>query len=666
MRNSFAAILLLPLLYAGGSSARNICKIASDSLPPVLLNEVVITSSRQPTQQAEKPLSTMDEYLQQMPSVHMIRRGAYAWLPYLDGLPDDRAVITIDGMRIYGACTDKMDPVTSYVEIMNLQKADIHNGQSRYGPVSSGSLNMVLSNPDFGEPQFKGSVFSGYETNNHHRMIGMGATWIDPRSYLNIDMTYRHAGDYHAGGGEIISPSQFTKYNVSASGGYQIDAQRQVRFNWIYDRATDLGYPALPMDVSLARAQIFSVNYRQQHPWPGIYLWTTRIYFNEVKHVMDNAHRSGISMYMDMPGWTQTAGWISGIEKTVAHHHWLLQLNGHWNRSVAEMTMYPANNPQRTMFMLTWPGVHIEEIDGYIQDSLTGHAGWQYVYSAGLTLHNNEVYDQRGISELKMFYPNESLNKLRWLKRSHFGIFRRGNTWTASLQVGYGERPPTVSEAYGLYLYNSMDNYDYIGNPNLKNEQSVNLQVQLHYYREKISVAWQTGVFYMLNYIIGLVDSTLKPMTMGAAGVRVYQQLPEAIEWNSTATLQVQVAEAWLWNAQLGMSVGSGKNLGYLPFQRPLSFSTGISWSQRGYQVHAGLEGANHSWFYNADYGEKPVSGYAIVNISAGKTFQLGKKPLTLKIGMENILDKNYTTYADWNRVPRMGRNAFVNIVYGW
>ena len=33
-----------------------------------------------------------------------------------------RTVVTIDGMRSVGACTDKMDPVTSYVEVSNLSK----------------------------------------------------------------------------------------------------------------------------------------------------------------------------------------------------------------------------------------------------------------------------------------------------------------------------------------------------------------------------------------------------------------------------------------------------------------------------------------------------------------------------------------------------------------
>ena len=44
----------------------------------------------------------------------MVKRGSYAWEPLINGMATERTVITIDGMRIFGACTDKMDPITSY------------------------------------------------------------------------------------------------------------------------------------------------------------------------------------------------------------------------------------------------------------------------------------------------------------------------------------------------------------------------------------------------------------------------------------------------------------------------------------------------------------------------------------------------------------------------
>ena len=59
----------------------------------------------------------------------MIKRGNYAWEPTLNNMVSERLVVTIDGMQIFGACTDKMDPITSYVDVSNLEKVTIGSGQ---------------------------------------------------------------------------------------------------------------------------------------------------------------------------------------------------------------------------------------------------------------------------------------------------------------------------------------------------------------------------------------------------------------------------------------------------------------------------------------------------------------------------------------------------------
>ena len=59
----------------------------------------------------------------------LIKRGAYAWEPVLNDMSSERLSVTIDGMRIFGACTDKMDPVTSYVDVSNLKEVHVSGGQ---------------------------------------------------------------------------------------------------------------------------------------------------------------------------------------------------------------------------------------------------------------------------------------------------------------------------------------------------------------------------------------------------------------------------------------------------------------------------------------------------------------------------------------------------------
>ena len=37
---------------------------------------------------------------------------------------------------------------------------------------------------------------------------------------------------------------------------------------------------------------------------------------------------------------------------------------------------------------------------------------------------------------------------------------------------------------------------------------------------------------------------------------------------------------------------------------------------------------------------------------------------MMLNMGVENMFDANYTTYTDWNNLPRMGRNVFMNLMF--
>ena len=92
-----------------------------DSITAQHIQEVIVIGTTKISSKENKPLGSIDEYLQKSSKVDMIKRGAYAWEPLINSMPTERTLVTIDGMRIFGACTDKMDPVTSYIEVSNLK-----------------------------------------------------------------------------------------------------------------------------------------------------------------------------------------------------------------------------------------------------------------------------------------------------------------------------------------------------------------------------------------------------------------------------------------------------------------------------------------------------------------------------------------------------------------
>ena len=332
-------IIFLLLIFRQNLVAQ---EFPSDSLENVNLEEVIIISQSGDKQlKKSKVLGSLDNYLEKSTAVNMIKRGAYAWEPMLQGMSSERNVVTLDGMRIYSACTDKMDPVTSYVEITNFSKANIITGNSgsEHGGTIAGSIDLIRRKTGFGKNSWGGSVFSGFETVNNQKIIGTDLHYSADKFYTNLDFTYRDAENYKAGGNQEILYSQFSKYNLSAIAGIKINDKQSVEASMIYDRATDVGYPALPMDVSLAEAVIGSVQYNFRNLNDNISGWETKLYYNKIKHVMDDSQRPDVPVRMDMPGWSETYGFYSKINARYNNHKLSMTISGHLNNSLAEMTM---------------------------------------------------------------------------------------------------------------------------------------------------------------------------------------------------------------------------------------------------------------------------------------------------------------------------------------
>src|SRR5690606_17270365 len=153
------------------------------------LEEIIIVANQKSLDENQaKSLSTLDEFLEKSPKINMIKRGEYAWEPFINSMATERTVITIDGMRIFGACTDKMDPITSYVEISNLSKAEVISGQqgNAYGATIGGSLDLKRNTFNNNTQGWKSRIISGYETNNQQKIFG-GSLGYNSKSF------YAHA-----------------------------------------------------------------------------------------------------------------------------------------------------------------------------------------------------------------------------------------------------------------------------------------------------------------------------------------------------------------------------------------------------------------------------------------------------------------------------------------
>lgn len=639
----------------------------TDSLDTTTLKEIVVIAHPTNKHHNEcKALGSLDNYLESSPSVNMIKRGAYAWEPMLQGLSSERSVLTIDGMRIYGACTDKMDPVTSYVEISNLSKALISDGQSgaEHGGTIAGSIDLVRRKSGFGNQGWGGSFFTGGESVNYQKIIGSTVQYSGEHVFADLDVTYRDAENYFAGGRKEVLYSQFTKYNISAITGIKINENQHLEASLIFDEATDVGYPALPMDVSLAQAFIASLQY-EVHPLSElISRWETKVYFNTITHLMDDSPRPDVPIRMDMPGWSKTWGIYSKFSGKKNKHSWKTTLSGHYNNSLAEMTMYPNNPGESEMYMITWPDVNTLYGGLHLEDNISLKSHFSLLISGGIGLQYNEIDDLFGLQSLQIFYPGLHAEKSRILKNLATRITYQNLPWQFHLAVGYGERAPSVTEGYGFYLFNSYDGYDYVGNPSLKNEKSLDVSVSAQFKTKNIALKWQAAYFHINDYIIGKPDERLLPMTIGANGIKVYEQLDYASLFTTHFTAETRFLNNFSLTGNLSYKRGQDFNENNLPLIQPLTYEGSLRFRKNLFFAETTIAGATAHKNFSAEFGESQKDPYTIAHITLSQIFYFDQQKLVLKAGAENIFDKYYTTFADWNNIPRPGRNFFINVLY--
>src|ERR1035437_1370157 len=274
----------------------------SDSIKTQQLKEVTVNGKTGLDSINEsKPLSSIDEYIQKLPKVNPIKRGGYAWEATVNNMATERISVTLDGMKIFCACTDKMDPVTSYVEILNLDNIQVGSGLSGnlHGANSiGGGLDLKLQKAGFHSKKLNLTLNSAYETNGNYRIAGIGGAYSSPKFYINSGLFYRKSDNYVAGGNQTVDFSQFGKVNVFSNAGYKLAKDKTLEGTVIYDVATDVGYPALTMDGKSAKGLITSLSYKQENISDVLSNWETKVYYNDITHIMDDTKRPDVPVHM--------------------------------------------------------------------------------------------------------------------------------------------------------------------------------------------------------------------------------------------------------------------------------------------------------------------------------------------------------------------------------
>jgi iron complex outermembrane receptor protein len=664
---SFFFLLLLGS-YLPGLAQNNNNSLSADSTRSILLSEVLVSTKTRSDQQRmlqfyrSNQSSGLEDILSRLPEMSLIRRGTYGMEPAIRSLSGGQINVLVDGMRIHGACTDKMDPATIYIEPINLEQLQLQTGTNGFinGSAIGGTLNLKTATPSCHTPnRFSGTISTGFQSAAKNFYESMQLNYGTGKWSLRGTATWRKSSDYRSGGGERIAFSQYEKVNYSFSAKYQLNQYNSIKADYIGDNGWNIGYPALLMDVGYAVARIGSVSLQQENPGQRLYQWSAKLYANQVRHYMDDTHRPNVPMHMDMPGTSLTYGvFTEGMAKLNNKQQLRVVADFSATRLKASMTMYEPG--QRPMYMLTWPDNRKDQAGIGVNWEYRADSNWLLQSVARLDFISTALTSQEAKDHISILGVTDA-GRQELLKNLSITASRKLSPWLkSSISLAYAERMPTATELYGFYLFNAQDGYDYLGNPGLKPEQSLQGEFSLITLGKKARLKVTAFYNQIRHFISGTVNPAFSTMTIGANGVKSFSAVPHATLAGLETSLFLKPLPQLDIVSTLRYTDGNDNTGDPLPMIAPLKSISSVRYQFNPFFLQLETELAAAQNKISIKYGEDRTNGYALLHIRSGFPFRLAGKETDLQFGVENLFDKHYHEHLDWGNVKRQGRNAYL------
>lgn len=664
MKESTALLLLV--VSNSIAAAQN---IVSDTPRIINLQEIAVNSINKNQQQRiigffkTNNAATLEDIMSRLPEISLIRRGSYGMEPAIRYFNGGQINVQLDGMKIHGACTDKMDPVTIYIEPINLENLQVQTANSGFinGSSIGGTINMKMAAPDFTTTnKLTGTVSSGYQTAAKSIYQSVRLNYSANKWGIAASGTYRNSNAYRSGGGVVIPFSQFEKTNASVAVKYQHNCHTYFKADVLVDDGWNIGYPALPMDVGYAAARIAAVSMHRENTARKLYKWQLKIYGNSIRHFMDDSKRPNVIMHMDMPGWSKTYGaYAEGEYKINSKQKLLLRADGASTYLKASMTMH--QNGQPDMYMLTWPDNRRNQTGAGATWLWQADSLLQLQVSARVDYNNSVLISDEAKQHVAIF-SNDFKQRNDVLKNISLQVNKQAGNFKITAGASYSQRMPTASELFGFYLFNAADAHDYIGNPFLKTEKALQADAGVTYTHKRSRVQLSAYVSKADDYILGELNPSFSVMTIGGAGVKTYSNINYAVIAGGEASVLFVPFSNAIIASTLRYTYARDNFGSILPFVSPFKNITSLRYQPGAFSAQLEAETAAAQNRISKASGEDATPAFMLLHARLGYTTVVCRQPAALQAGIENIFDKNYFEHTDWKNIARPGQNVYVQL----
>jgi iron complex outermembrane receptor protein len=236
---------------------------------------------------------------------------------------------------------------------------------------------------------------------------------------------------------------------------------------------------------------------------------------------------------------------------------------------------------------------------------------------------------------------------------------------TGRINIASGFRAPNLAELTSDGEHEGSNRYE-IGDINLKNEQNIQLDLNLNYKSEHFEV-FANGFYNSINNYI-----FINPTNAVIDDAQVFRYLQDdATLYGGEVGIHLHPHPLdWLHlNSSFETVTGQLSDNTYLPLIPANSINTKVAFTinkvtNKKNATEAFISLKNVFKQNNTSYSETKSKHYDLVNIGASTQFTISKQAINLNIGVNNLFDKNYINHL--SRLKTDGiYNQGRNIVFG-
>ena len=592
------------------------------------------------------------------PGVSLVRKAGMSNDVVVRGLGGDNVGVTLDGRKIFVACSNRMDPPLSHATAENAARVEIAAGPfslKRSGSLG-GHINIVSSPLEDGWHGYSSTGWASFDQQHH----SFWASYAEDAWGVRIYGGYLRGDPYETGDGlritelptgtaaylpDFIDGPAYEAWHAGAELEWRFDEDLHLRFNAVRREDRDLLFPGLRMDADTTETTQFGLRLTEEAPEGWLERWVADLYFNDTEHVMTDSKRvssrenaGGVAR----PAFVLNRGYFMRTDAVA--RNWGATYDaeadtgawGYWSfGGEFGQREWDSANVLLNINNAMLPDVLASTTGVYAESRFTLDTDWSL--EAGLRLDWFDV-DPRGDTNLletrlgdadgySAVEPGGALS-LRYQMDEALALFAG---------LGTIARAPNPQELY-IQVDKPMLNPDWLGNPELDAPRSTELTAGFEYTQERWHLRLRGFHSWLSDYIYPVALGTAPADTESYANInaRLYG-FESSAGYQFSDDWSLALGLAWQeGRKEPGIGASGSRVLAEIP---PLRLQAALQYESLNTILKFEVQASDNQDRLDPDLNEQDLGSWVTASLYAERS--LGKG-WTLSAAVTNLFDEDY------------------------